>query len=72
MVRVAKRTIKGKTYYYLEHSMREKRGRATRSRYLGNKMPKNADRAIEEFTLELDREKWFDRFEQIKRNIPPS
>lgn len=68
MVRAAKKTIKGKTYYYLEHTVRENTRRTTKSRYLGSKLPKNIDALKKDFLLELDKEKWFNYFEEIRRN----
>src|SRR5713226_10221235 len=68
MVRVARRTIKGKTYYYLEHTIRGKDGRTTKSRYLGDKLPKNIEHIEKKFLFELNKTRWFDDFEKIKRN----
>lgn len=66
MVRIAKRTLKGKTYYYLEHTVRNRDKRTTKSKYLGNKLPKNSDEMSREFLFELDKTKWFDEFEKIR------
>lgn len=68
MVRVAKKTLKGKKYFYLEHTIRDRGRRTTKSRYLGRKLPKDIQRVRREFSLELDRAKWFDDFERIRRN----
>jgi len=68
MVRVAKKTIKGKTYYYLEHTVRKNAKRTTKSKYLGSKIPKNIDALKKDFLFELDKEKWFNYFDEIKRN----
>lgn len=68
MARIAKKTIKGKTYYYLEHTVRENTRRTTKSKYLGSKLPKNIDALKKNFLFELSKEKWFNDFEEIRRN----
>lgn len=68
MVRLAKRIFDKRTYYYLEHSVREGGKRKTRSKYLGREIPKNLDEMKEKFAFELDRGKWFKDFGRIKRN----
>ncbi len=68
MVRVAKRLVKGNTYYYLEHTIRSRGKRTTKSKYLGSRLPKNVDTLTREFLSELDKAKWFDDFERIRRN----
>lgn len=68
MVRVAKRIFKGKPYYYLEHTIRNKNKRTTKSKYLGNKLPKNIDDTTRKFLFELAKAKWFDDFERIRHN----
>jgi len=68
MVRVAKRTIKGNTYYYLEHTVRNGSKRTTKSRYLGDKLPKNIGSIKRRFLFELNKAKWFDDFDGIRRN----
>jgi Fic family protein len=68
MVRVAKKLLKGRTYYYLEHTIRDKGKRTTKSRYLGTKLPKDIDVIRREFEYELNKEKWFEDFQRIRRN----
>lgn len=67
-MRIAKRRIKGRTYYYLEQTVRSKGKRTTRSRYLGSGVPEGIDRLRRRFQLELDKEKWFGDFERIRQN----
>ena len=68
MTTIAKRTVKGITYYYLEHTIRQD-GRVTKkSRYLGRTIPKDIERVKKQFAYELNREKWFDIFDKIKEN----
>jgi Fic family protein len=68
MVRIATKKVKGKKYYYLEHTIREKERRKTETKYLGPELPKNLDEIKREFEFELDKAKWFDNFDSIKRN----
>jgi len=67
VVRIAKRRLKGRTYYYLEHTSRHKGKRVTRKRYLGSELPKDIDDIRKSFLSELNDEKWFNDFERIKR-----
>jgi Fic family protein len=68
MVRIGKKVVKGKPYYYLEHTMREKDRRTTKTRYLGSELPKDIGKIRKEFAFELDRKKWFNDFEGIRRS----
>jgi Fic family protein len=65
---IVKRTVRGITYYYLEHTVRED-GRVTKkSRYLGRAIPKDVENLKRQFMYELDKEKWFVLFDKIKEN----
>lgn len=68
MVTLVKRTVGGITYYYLEHSLRKNGRAAKKSRYLGRKIPKDIEEIKKQFACELDKEKWFNKFDAIKRN----
>ncbi|MDA4111740.1 MAG: Fic family protein [Thaumarchaeota archaeon] len=68
MVRIAKRIFKGRSYYYLEHTIRNGDQRTTKSKYLGNELPKDLDKIKRKFLFELNKEKWFDDFEKIRRS----
>lgn len=68
MARITKRTLKGRAYYYLEHTIRHDGKRTTKSKYLGDKVPRGIDKIKAQFLFELDKEKWFGNFEQIRRN----
>ena len=68
MATVVKRTVRGITYYYLEHTVRED-GRVTKkSRYLGRAVPKDIEKLKQQFVYELDKVKWFVLFDKIKEN----
>ncbi len=66
MTRIAKRALKGKTYYYLEHTVRTGGKRKTIKKYLGGKIPKNISDVRKQFLSDLDSEKWFAKFERIR------
>ena len=68
MATVVKRKVRGITYYYLEHTVRED-GRVTKkSRYLGRAVPKDIEKLKQQFVYELDKVKWFVLFDKIKEN----
>lgn len=68
MVRVRKKTLKGKTYYYLEHSIRSGGRVQKKELYLGNKIPSNIEIMKKEFLDEIYHQKWFVDIEKIKQN----
>jgi len=67
VVRIARKKVKENDYYYLEHTVRENGKRFTKSKYLGNRVPRNIDAIKREFQHELDKEKWFKEFEEIRK-----
>ena len=67
MVTVKKRTRGSKTYYYLEHTYRQRKKVLKKEKYLGNILPKNLEDTKKEFLHELYKEKWYPLFKQIKR-----
>ena len=79
MAAVRERVIDGKTYFYLEHSIRHGNRVEKRERYLGPTIPRDLDRIKREFMDEIYRELWFQDFDRIKagyakhrRVLPPS
>jgi Fic family protein len=79
MVNIKKRIVSGKTYFYIEHSMRHGKKVVNKTKYLGDKIPENIDKIKKEFALELYKERWFSDFEKIKAEyqkeqkiMPPS
>ncbi|MDA4133024.1 MAG: hypothetical protein OK454_07870, partial [Thaumarchaeota archaeon] len=68
MTTIVKRTVKGATYYYLEHTIRDKDRFSQKSKYLGRAIPKDIDEIKRRFVLALNRERWFDEFDGIKKN----
>lgn len=68
MVTIVKRNVKGIPYYYLEHTIRNNGKFEQKSKYLGKEIPKDVARIKSQFTYDLNKEKWFDRFDAIKKN----
>ena len=65
---IVRRTVKGVAYYYLEHTIRDKDQFSQKSKYLGKAIPKDIDEIKRQFVFELDKERWFDEFDSIKKN----
>ncbi len=68
MVELVRRIIKGKKYYYLEHSVREGPKVWKKDKYLGKEKPKDIGSLKKEFMLEILREKWRASLKNIKKN----
>ena len=68
MVSIGKKTVKGKTYYYLEHSYREGKKIQKKSIYLGSRIPKNIDDIKEKFLNDISRKTWQADAESIRKN----
>jgi Fic family protein len=68
MVTIVKRNVKGIPYYYLEHTIRNHGKFEQKSKYLGREIPKDIARIKSQFTRDLNKERWFDRFDAIKKN----
>jgi len=68
MVTLKKKTIGTKTYYYLRHTLRTKKGIQTREKYLGRKLPPSLEKAESAFMTEIYKEQWYPALDQIKQN----
>lgn len=68
MPTIVKRTVKGVTYYYLEHTIRDKDRFSQKSKYLGKAIPKDIEKIRGQFVFELNKELWFDEFDSMKKN----
>jgi Fic family protein len=68
-VRVRKKSLRDKTYYYLEHSIRKGKQVQKKELYLGTRIPKNIEKMKKEFLEEIYHEKWFADIEKIKKNF---
>lgn len=67
MVKLRKRMVAGIAQYYLEHSVRVKGKVEKRERYLGTEIPKDIERLKREFFEEMLKQRWFDKFDRMKR-----
>lgn len=68
-MRIKKKLVKGKTYYYLEHSIREGKKVQKKEKYLGNKIPSDIEKIKKKFVKELHGEKWYADIDKIKKNF---
>jgi Fic family protein len=66
MASIIKRTINGIAYYYLEHTVRKNGSVTKKSRYLGRTIPKDFEEIQRRFIFEIDRDRWFERFDRIR------
>lgn len=66
MATIVKKTIRGNTYYYLVHTLRKGDKFTQKEKYLGRRVPKNVESIKKQFLSELDREKWFGEFREIR------
>jgi Fic family protein len=69
MVAIGKKTVKGKTYYYLEQSVREGGKIQKRVTYLGDKIPQNINEIKTKFLDGIYKEKWYADADRIKKNF---
>ncbi|MDE1844218.1 MAG: Fic family protein [Thaumarchaeota archaeon] len=69
MAAIRKKTVKGQTYYYLEHSYREGKKVQKKELYLGNKIPKNIEEIKTKFLDDIYKEKWYSDADKIKKNF---
>src|SRR3989344_7800614 len=68
MVNIKKKEIKGKPYYYLEHSYREKGRIKKKEKYLGTEIPKNIEQITNLFRSELEKN-LYKKLELIKKDF---
>lgn len=67
MVRLTEVKRGKKTYYYLDYSYRVGKKVHKRKNYLGTTKPKNIEDAKLEFLREIYSEKWYPKFDEIKK-----
>lgn len=68
-MRIRKRYVSEKEYYYLEQSIRNRDKVEKKEKYLGGEIPKNIDEIKREMLNEIYAEKWYPLFEKIQRNF---
>lgn len=69
MVRLKKKIIGKRRYYYLEHSFRKNGKIQKKEQYLGKDLPKNLKELKRRFVSEIYREKWFKLFDEMRINF---
>lgn len=69
MVTVRKEERNGNTYYYLEHSYRVAGRTVKKEKYLGKTIPKDIEKIRNLFLHELYAERWYSKFERIRREF---
>ena len=68
MVTIKKKLLKGKIYYYLEHSIRKGKRVQKKEKYLGRKIPSDIEGIKKEFVDEI-KAKWYVEIDKIKQNF---
>ena len=68
-MRIKKKLIKGKTYHYLEHSIREGEKVQKKEKYLGREIPADINKIKKNFIDKLYQEKWYANIDKIKKNF---
>src|SRR4030042_5114880 len=68
MVVIRKKTVDGREYFYLQHTLRTPTGVQTREKYLGRKLPPNVEATKRDFLTEIYRERWYPLLEQVRSN----
>jgi len=68
MVTIKKKAVGKNEYYYLEHSFRQNGKVMKKELYLGKEVPKEIGEIKKKFIFDIYKEKWFDIFENIKKN----
>lgn len=68
MATIKKKIVGGKTYYYLQHTVRTKNGVETRERYIGSKLPSKPEILKRQFLAEIYQERWYPVLDRIKEN----
>ncbi|MBS3095306.1 Fic family protein [Candidatus Woesearchaeota archaeon] len=67
-MKLRKRYVRNKVYYYIEHSLRENGKITKKERYLGTSIPKNIEEIKKEFKKEIEI-KLFEKLGRIKENF---
>ncbi|OLE41276.1 MAG: hypothetical protein AUG16_00590 [Thaumarchaeota archaeon 13_1_20CM_2_39_20] len=69
MAAIKKKVVKGQTYYYLEHSMREGKKVQKKEVYLGRKIPSNIEEIKKNLLDGIYRKKWYADVDKIRKNF---
>ena len=69
MVSIIERKKGSKTFYYIEHSVREKNKIKKLSKYIGSELPENIDDIKRKFLEDIYQKKYFDKIDITKKNF---
>lgn len=69
MAAIKKKVLKGQTYYYLEHSMRDGKKVQKKEIYLGRKIPSNIEEIKKNLLDEIYKKRWYADIERIRKNF---
>ncbi|MDE1813581.1 MAG: Fic family protein [Thaumarchaeota archaeon] len=69
MTTVRKKTLKGQTYYYLEHSIRNGKQIKKKEIYLGRKIPSNIEKIKKDFLNDIHKQRWYVDVDRIKQKF---
>ncbi|HEX9845923.1 MAG TPA: Fic family protein [Candidatus Nitrosotenuis sp.] len=69
MVTIKEKILKGQTYYYLEHSVRENGKVRPKIKYLGRKIPKNIEEIKKNFLNDISGARWHADVDRIRKNF---
>ncbi len=68
MATIKKKMVKGQTYYYLEHSIRDGQKVQKKEIYLGRKIPSNIEEIKKNMLEDIYSKKWYSYVDKIKKN----
>ncbi len=68
MVTIKKKMVKGQTYYYLEHSIRDGKKVQKKEIYLGRKIPSNIEEIKKIMLKDIYSKKWYSDVVRIRKN----
>ena len=68
MASVKKKIVDGRTYYYLEQTIRTEGTVQTEEKYLGTKIPPNVEEIKKQFLSEIYKKKWHPILDRIREN----
>ncbi|MDE1812834.1 MAG: hypothetical protein KGH85_08245, partial [Thaumarchaeota archaeon] len=68
MAIIKKKVLKGQTYYYLEHSIRDGKKVQKKEIYLGKKIPSNIEEIKKNLLDDIHRKKWYHDVDRIRKN----
>ncbi len=67
MVRIRKKVVDGKEYYYLEHSLREGKKVRKKELYLGGDVPADIEKIQGDFIHEIYKSRWYALLDNLKK-----